>query len=466
MLPSSLCFIDVETTGGTPKYNRIIEIGIVKVVNGEVTKTFKSLINPQQHISPFIKQLTGINPDDLESAPTFSEIRKEILEMVMDSVFVAHNVRFDYGFLRHEFLRCDISFTAKQLCTVKLARNLFPGFHSYNLDSIISNFNIPCENRHRAYDDAKVLWDFYAHALQAVGKEKLSASIDTVLKRPAVPLQISEEILDSLPESPGVYIFKGETGAPLYIGKSVNVRDRVLSHFSNDHLSATDMQLSTEVRDIEVQKTTGELGALLLESTLIKKEQPLYNRMLRYARKMTILTKVINENGFATVGISEVDEILVGETEKIVGVFRSRKQVSDFLYETAREFSLCPKLLNLEKTSKNCFAYHLGRCKGACVGREMPLVYNMRFENAFYTQKIKPWNFKGPVIVKEDAEGYVVDKWCLLGKVDENSGFSSLSNNYIFDVDTYKILKRFMMDRSNNKKISLISNFNIHSSAL
>lgn len=461
MLPSSLCFIDVETTGGTPIHNRIIEIGIIKVVDGKVTKKFKSLINPQQYLSPFIQQLTGINPQDLESAPRFEDIRKDILELLIDSVFVAHNVRFDYGFLRHEFKRCGISFTAKQLCTVKLARLLFPGFKSYNLDSIVANFGISCENRHRAMDDAKVLWDFYTHALKTVGEEKLHECINTVFKRPAVPLHINETLLDTLPESSGVYIFKGKNNMPLYIGKSINIRDRVLSHFSNDHLSATDMQLSVETQDIEFIETSGELGALLLESSMIKKEQPLYNRMLRYARKMTILRRSVNTDGFSSIEMTEVDEISASDTGSILGVFRSRKQVSDFLYEVARENSLCLKLLGLEKTSKNCFAYHLGRCKGACIGSEMPIMYNIRFEQAFYAHKIKPWLFNGPVMVKEDNQGYIVDKWCLLGKIDESSE-GDISQEYIFDVDTYKILKRFMLNKNNKHKISSFKNFNSH----
>lgn len=456
MLPNTLSFVDIETTGASPIFSRIIEIGIVKVKDGKVVSTYNQLINPQQHLDPFITQLTGITSKDLESAPTFSEIKKDILENLVDSLFVAHNVRFDYSFLRQEFKREEISFSLKHLCTVKLARLLYPSLGSYNLDSIISNFNLTCENRHRAYDDAKAIWDFYTIARKDRGEDVFTTAINTALKRPAVPLSISEDILNSLPDTPGVYIFYGKENKILYIGKSVNIRDRVLSHFSNDYLSATDMELSQEVKHIEAIPTAGELGALLLESNLIKKEQPLFNKRLRYARQMTILTKAIDENGYNIVATQTVGEISVETSESVLGVFRSRKQLSDFLYKAASESGLCPKLLGLEKTKKACFSSQLGKCKGACFSKEMPILYNIRFDNAFYKQKIRPWKFNGPIVIKEDSEGFVVDKWCLLGKIDEDTNIDSITNAYSFDLDTYKILSRYIMDKSNKKKISTL----------
>lgn len=458
MLPNTLSFVDIETTGGSPTYSRIIEIGIVKVKDGKVVSQYNQLINPQQHLDPFITQLTGITSKDLDSAPTFSEIKKDILELLVDSLFIAHNVRFDYGFLRQEFKREEISFSLKHLCTVKLARLLYPSLGSYNLDSIISNFNLTCENRHRAFDDAKAIWDFYSIAQKDRGEDIFKTAVNTALKRPAVPLSVSEDILNSLPDTPGVYVFYGKENQILYIGKSINIRDRVLSHFSNDYLSATDMELSQEVKHIEAIPTSGELGALLLESNMIKKEQPLFNKRLRYARQMTILTKTVNDDGYNTVSTQTVGEISVETSENVLGVFRSRKQLSDFLYKAAIDSGLCPKLLGLEKAKKACFSSQLGKCKGACVSKELPIMYNIRFENAFYKQKIRPWRFSGPIVIKEESEGFVVDKWCLLGKIDADSSIDSITNNYSFDLDTYKILSRYILNKSNKGKISTLPN--------
>ncbi|MBP7832756.1 MAG: GIY-YIG nuclease family protein [Candidatus Levybacteria bacterium] len=460
MLNSPFCFVDIETTGGNPLRNRIIEIGIIRVENFKVVAEYKSLINPHSSLDPFIQNLTGISASDLERAPSFSSIKKDILELLVDSVFVAHNVRFDYGFVRSEFKREDISFSLKQLCTVKLARYLFPGFSHYNLDSIISNFEIPCESRHRAFDDAKVLWEFMQVARDRLGEEQVARGILHGLKRPTLPVQISVDTIDNLSESPGVYVFKNKEGAVLYVGKSINIRDRVLSHFSNDFASSTDMMLSQEAADIESIETSGELGALLLESSLIKSMQPIYNRMLRYARKLLIMKRNTSKSEYLGVTLQEVERIELEDLDQVIGVFRSRKEALDYLYKLSAESFLCPKLLGIEKSTKSCFAFQLGKCKGACVQKELPIVYNLRFEQAFYKKKIRPWKFNGPVIVKDGDEGFVVDKWCILGKVDHNKSLSDLSWQYTFDLDSYKILQRFLSKEENLRFVTTISSIN------
>lgn len=465
MQKSSFCFVDIETTGGSPLRNRIIEIGIIRVENLKVVATYKTLINPEGYVDPFITRLTGITPQELETAPTFASVKKEILELLVDSIFVAHNVRFDYSFLRQEFKREDISFSLKQLCTVKLARNLFPGFSSYNLDSIIERHSIPCLNRHRAFDDAMVLWEFMQIAKEQLGENRVSLAIHEGLKRPALPIQLSSDILDNLPETPGVYIFKNKDNAVLYVGKSINIRDRVLSHFANDYASSTDMMLSKEATFVEFIKTSGELGALLLESSLIKSMQPIYNRMLRYARKLIVLERVSLDNSCFGVKTREIPKLELSDTQNTLGIFRSRKEVTDYLYKVAGEYKLCPRLLGIQKGKNACFSYHLGRCKGACINKELPIAYNIRFEEAFYKRKIRPWKFEGPVVIKDGTEGYVVDKWCVLGKIDDINAISELSFEYSFDLDSYKILQRFLSSPVNAKFVSKLSP-NIHSAVL
>lgn len=464
MLPKSICFIDTETTGLNASYNRIIEVGVLKIVDGQLVKEFKTLVNPQTYVDPFIQQMTGINPEALEAAPTFDEIKDELSYLLEDSIFVAHNVRFDYGFIRNEFRRVGVKFSSKHFCTVKLARLLYPNQKRYNLDSIIENFNIKCENRHRAFDDAKVLWEFYKKAQTSIKPELFEQAIGIVMKKPTLPSSIDPAFFDTIPENPGVYIFYGEGGSVLYIGKSINIRDRVLSHFSNDHLSRTDMKISQEVKSIEFIETAGELGALLLESTLIKEQKPLYNRLLRESRKMPILLKTTDANGFNSVEIKELDLVDISEIENILGVFRTIKQTKEFLHTVAKEYSLCPRLLGLEKGKGLCFYYHLGQCKGACNGQELNLKYNIRFDAGFYNKKIRPWRFDSPIIIKElggREESHLVDKWCYLGSIkDESFDLESLRKEYRFDYDTYKILNKFIMDPRNEKKIKVLNTLN------
>ena len=324
----------------------------------------------------------------------------------------------------------------------------------------MQNFKIKCENRHRAFDDASVLWEFIKKAKKQTTEKEFSNAINIALRKPTVPINLSQKDLDQLPESPGVYIFYGDNNMPLYVGKSVNIRDRVLSHFSNDYLSTTDMQISRQVKYIETKKTAGELGALLLESSLVKKLQPLLNRQLRHAYKMTILLKIQDNEGYNTIKKCTLEEIEKDQIENIIGVYKSQKQLTNFLYEHAKEFQLCPKLLNLEKTKKYCFHYQLNKCNGACQKEEEPIRYNLRFDEAFYKQKVRPWKFETPIVIKEvgdEEEHFVIDKWCFLGNMKSEDDMENLTMNYAFDFDTYKILKRYISNPHNLNKISLFS---------
>lgn len=463
MLPQKLVFVDTETTGLSVSRDRIIEIGIVRVENGKVVAEYESLINPERFLSPFISSITQITEQDIEHAPTFYDIRKDIYDLLQDAVFVAHNVRFDYGFLRNEFKRVEMDFTARHFCTAKLSRALFPQHRHHNLDSIIERFDLVCERRHRAFDDAKILWDFYQTIQKQVAEDRLGKYITRGLKHPSLPIKLTEEQLHGLPESPGVYIFYGENRVPLYVGKSINVKERVLSHFSSDYTIAKEMHLSQQVEDIVVISTAGELGALLKEAQLIKQLQPLYNRKLRNSRRLIVMKKRMNANGYQEHYIEELITISPDETADIVGVFRSKKQAKEFLYTLVKEHALCEKLVGLEKTRSGCFAYRLGTCKGACVGKENPLLYNARCIIAFSKNSIKPWPFSGPILITEKGglvgheDAFYVDKWCLLGKqsLKDNQADFFTSEDYRFDMDTYKILSKYL-GKASSSQITLL----------
>lgn len=447
MLPKKLAFVDVETTGGSLKYDRIIEVGILLVENNRVIKKYQTLIDPQAHIPNEILKFTGILKDSLDKAPTFRKVSDEILEFFNDSIFVAHNARFDYGFLKSEFKRVGINFSSKPLCTLKLSRLLNPKLPHHNLDSIIQRYNISCKKRHRAFYDAEALVKFYKILQKEFPKELLIKTINSILKKPSLPSKISEEDILKLPESSGVYIFYDENSVPLYVGKSINIKNRVMSHFSSDHSSPIEMKISQNTHSIEVVKTRGELGALLKESKLIKTLQPLYNRKLRYCPKLVVLKKSQNESKFNTLVFEEVDKIAKEDLENILGIFKSKKQAKDFLIGLAKEYNLCDRLLKIESTNNTCFGYRLNRCYGACIGEEKYLSYNMRFDTAFFRSKIKNWPFRGAIVIEEKGEdenydAFVIDKWCYL---DET-----------FDVDIYNILKRYILSTQNQKKIKIL----------
>jgi DNA polymerase-3 subunit epsilon len=277
-LEAPLAIVDLETTGGSPGRDRITEIAVLEIDAFEITSEWSTLVNPETTIPAEIQALTGITNDMVAGAPRFAGLAEALFKRLEGRVFVAHNARFDHGFLRREFERTGLKFHARTLCSVRLSRRLYPEHRRHDLDSLIERHGIDCRERHRALGDADALWQFLRIAAQEHGPEILAVAARQISEHTALPAHIERSAIDAIPEAPGVYLFHGEAAAPLYIGKSVNLRQRVLSHFSADLRSGKALRLAREVRRIEWQRTAGELGALLREAKLVKELAPPYNR--------------------------------------------------------------------------------------------------------------------------------------------------------------------------------------------
>lgn len=219
MIPQKLSFVDVETTGLSPQHGRIIEIGIIRVEDNKIVEKFSTLVNPNTHVDPFILSMTGINPGELKNAPLFYAIKNQIKELLKDSLFIAHNAIFDYSFIKAEFERLEEKFTTKICCSVKLSKKLYPKFTRHNLDAIIERFNLKCKNRHRAFDDAKAIWDFYKLSFKKLGEKKLAEAFGIATKRSSLPSTISANVIDSLPERQEFIFFITKTMPPFILGK-------------------------------------------------------------------------------------------------------------------------------------------------------------------------------------------------------------------------------------------------------
>lgn len=458
---STLTFIDVETTGLSPGRDRIIEIGVLRMHNGKIVKTFETLINPDCYLPPEITLLTGITGNELERAPLFSRIADDIQELLDDSIFVAHNARFDYSFIKSEFERLERSFSSQVLCTAKLSRKLFPRFKRHNLDSIIDRFGITCDMRHRAFSDAQVLYQFYKKAKKQFGMDVLTEAVMHVTKTAALPTSISRETVKKLPESPGVYVFYGKNGTPLYIGKSINLKDRILSHFYDFANSNKEARIFQTIESIETIPTSGELGALLLESQMIKKMQPLYNRKLRRAATLLVLLQTTTPNGYYTVQPVETSDIDIEKLERVVAVFRTRSQMKQSLIDLSREYQLCQKLLGLEKGKGKCFGSQIHTCHGACVGDELPARYNMRFTEAFYRTRVREWPFSGAIAIREGKTTHLVYRWCYIGEGHDIESIDpqSLNRAAVFDYDAYRILSSHILRKVSDQDIQEIKTF-------
>lgn len=455
MLDGNFCIVDLETTGLSPTSDRIIEIGAIVVQGGQWVQSYSSFVDPERPLPPFISDLTGIQPEQLKKAPTFADIADEVLELFQEGVLVAHNARFDFGFLRNEMERLEIPFRVKPLCTVRLSRRLFPEVKGHGLDRVIQRMGISCPRRHRAFDDTHAVWEFLQKIQKQFSPEQVDAAWQSISKRPSLPSGVSTHQIDGLPREAGVYIFYDKKGGPLYVGKSVHIKERVLSHFTSDYSRSAEMAMCRQCADIEAIPTGGELGALLLEAHLIKKLQPLYNRRGRECRQLVVARRSLNSTGFLTARPERITHLEPHEMSDILGVFRSLKQAKNFLQERAKENGLCPKLLTLEKGKGVCFSYQLKKCSGACAGKISAVEYNLRYEQAFDDSRIPHWPFSGPIQVREMHDIFVLDQWCLVGKlpIDELNQTPLELEDYIFDYESYKILKNYLRNPKNRKKI-------------
>lgn len=348
MLEHSLVFLDLETTGATPTSDRITEIGLVEVENGKILDRWSQLVNPGTRIPPFIESLTGITQAMVENEPSFAQIAQALFDRLQGKILIAHNARFDYGFLRNEFQRLGLYYRAKVLCTVKLSRALFPKHRRHNLDSLIERHGLVCHARHRALGDAEVLWQFVQKIYQAVDTASINAAVARQFSQPSLPPRLPAEALEELPESPGVYLFYGESNLPIYIGKSVDLRARVWSHFSGDHKSGKDMRIAQEVVRVEWRQTAGELGALLKEAKLIKELLPALNRMERRQSGYFGFERDPALNSARPLKLIASGTLEATRLENLIGLFRSKSAALSALTGIAAEHGLCPGLLGLE----------------------------------------------------------------------------------------------------------------------
>jgi DNA polymerase-3 subunit epsilon len=431
--PKRMALIDCETTGGKPSQHRVIEIGLILVDDGVITDRWQTFLDPERELPPFITKLTGITPPMLVNQPRFADIAETLLEKLKDRIFVAHNARFDYGFIKTEFERIGIQFNAKTLCSVKFSRALYPQFKRHGIDHIVKRFEFPIENRHRALEDAEIIWRLFAKSSELYSDEELDSAIAPLLKTPSLPPKIKPAQIKALPQAAGVYYFYDENGTLLYVGKSVNIRTRVMSHFSNDYRNSKELMMNSKVAHFDFQRTPGDFGAQLLESNEIKRLSPLYNRRLRRTRKLFNFEVATLPSGYQSVSIRQTSSDQ--SPDETVGLFRSPRQASKKLEKLADDYFLCFKLLGLEGHPEDrspCFRRQLKRCFGACEGAESPQDYNARLNVAMSQQQLMMWPFNTPILVEErdasDAEFkhfHLIDQWRYLGRIEDEEDLRS-----------------------------------------
>lgn len=459
MISQQLAILDLETTGTNPRHDRITEIGLCEVNKGELVGEWSTLVNPGRRLSPFIERLTGIRNAMLADAPSFAEVAETLRAKLAGKILVAHNARFDYGFLQSEFQRLGLSFECQDLCTVKLSRSLFPQHRRHNLDALIERHGLAVTDRHRALGDARAVREFLLRIQAEVPAETLERACQTQLKQPSLPAHLSKTDLEELPNGPGVYLLHGENDSLLYVGKSIAIRKRVRSHFAGGGRNTKGIKLSRQTRRIDFIETAGELGALLLEARLVKEHAPIHNRRLRRSRDLFSIRLAGDADGQPQPQVSALRNLSGHDLDALYGLFRSRREADKCLREIIISQGLCNRVLGLEKGRGACFGYQIRQCRGACLGLEKPALHNARLLNALAALKVRSWPFRAAVGIRETAaEGartdiHVFDRWCHLGTAHDEEELREILTSpqpLPFDLDCYKILTRYL-DRKNRR---------------
>jgi DNA polymerase-3 subunit epsilon len=447
MFEEPVVFVDIETSGSTAARSEIIEIAAIRVDKGEITQEFRTLIKPSRPLPYWITNLTGIKDGDLINAPYFEEVAPALKEILDGAIFIAHNVRFDYSFVKNQLENCGYKFNPKLLCTVRLSRKLYPYSKGHSLEKIIHRHNIMVNSRHRAYDDARAIKDFTALAFTEHGEDKFRQAVHDLLKTKTMPSNLKDSSVKNLKQGPGVYIFEDDKGLPVYIGKSINVKARVSSHFSESSRNGKEMKISMNTHNVRVMETGSEIEALLLESKLIKDHLPLFNRQLRRKGNYYGVVKTIDDTGYYNFSIKVLSEEDIKESKNIYGIYSGKAKARRAIEDKLRTFDLCPKLLGLEKCKEACFHVQLKKCRGACINNESSALYNLRVEIAFQKSKMENWPYKSPVMIDfGKGEGVIVDNWIILGYVSssDDGTVNYKSEESIFDIDSYRIIRGYI----------------------
>jgi len=369
--------VDIETTGSYASANGITEVAIHVFDGNQVIKKFESLINPLQPIPRYIQAFTGITDEMVAMAPVFEDVADKIFELLNENIFIAHNVNFDYSFLKSHLLRTGHDLRSKKLCTVRLSRRIFPGFSSYSLGNLCRSLEININNRHRAGGDAEATVKVFGKLLENDKEDFIAKSLLRNSKEQSLPPNVPKQHFDVLPTTPGVYYFHDVKGKIIYVGKAINIRSRVNSHFSNNSESRQKQNFIINIHSISFKSCATELMASILESVEIKKYWPKFNYSQKHWEDVFGIYTYEDRNGFLRLIIEKNKKNL-----KPVHTFHNLSEGYSWLRTVIEQYELCPKLCFLEKGHGACTGVENKKCKGACIKEEKKASYNKRVKKA------------------------------------------------------------------------------------
>jgi len=384
--------VDIETTGGSAKTNAITEIAIIRIEDGKTIDRYETLINPNRLIPPKISSLTGITNEMVADAPEFHEVAQAIWERTHEHVFVAHNVNFDYSFIREQFALLGSQWRPKRLCTVRLSRKLIPNLYSYSLGKIAEQLGYKINARHRAMGDCDFTAQLFIKLLEKDKEGHIEYSLNARSREATLPPLLKPDRYDKMPTTKGVYILKGQGGKVIYVGKANNLKERVADHFRGNTHTGLKNRFSEKIEDLEWIECPNEMIALLTEANQIKKHWPPYNRLMKRVTLNWGIYKYVDQRGYARFNFGRV-----GKWNKPVFSFKSQFEAKTRLEFLCTKYGLCAKYCGLQEHGEVCLDDFYGGCDKACKGEELPEVYNAKFDQALeeLTQLGKTMLIKG-----------------------------------------------------------------------
>lgn len=370
--------VDIETTGGSATRSRITEIAIYKHDGQKIVDEYQTLINPCQDIPYNITKLTGIDNELVANAPLFFDVAKEIDAFLEDCVFVAHNVNFDYGFIKAEFDRIGLSFRRKKLCTVRLSRKLLPGKFSYSLGKLCASEGIPLNNAHRAAADAKATAILFTQLMKIDREGYIEKALNPLSLEGLMPPNMPKEDFVALPNKQGIYYMLNERKQVIYVGKAKDIKKRVHSHFSGNTNTKSKYHFVKNIFGIDFKVIPNTLLVDIIEATEIKKHWPIHNRSYKRITLNYGLYQYTDRNGYERFNSGRC-----GKHDKPIKSFKSLVELKDFLKEMTLDYNLCPRLCGLQPISSGkCNYVEDLDCRGACEGEEETSTYNLRVQQA------------------------------------------------------------------------------------
>jgi DNA polymerase-3 subunit epsilon len=339
--------VDIETTGSHAQDNGITELAIVLHDGKQVEGRFSTLVNPLVPIPAYVASLTGISNSMVASAPLFKDIAPNVHRLLQGRIFIAHNVNFDYSFIRYHLLQAGIDWNARKLCTLRLSRKAFPGLPKYGLGSLCRSLEIPVYDRHRAGGDADATTILFEKILVKGGDKMVKEFLKKEASEQILPPNVAKEQVKALPKTPGVYYFHDAKGEVLYVGKAKNIKKRVLSHFTGLDTGKKRQAFLREIHSISSKDCPTELTAAILESIEIKRLWPVYNQSQKHAEQLFGIYQFEDGKGYLRLAIDKKKKLL----EPLLS-FNVFSDAHRYLWKMVKEFELNPACCFLDRSVK------------------------------------------------------------------------------------------------------------------